>query len=400
MKEPLFPEFPREEYEDRVGRARSIMGELGLDALLLTQMENVRYISGYLSFLWGSKFRPLLAILPADPSVPPCLVLPGQEYGNSRSSWIEDVAFYSDQDDPVPVLVDALHQRALKGKRVGVELGYGTRLGMAQVQWQELSRTFDGDLVDSSPVMRSLRVIKSEREIEALRRACDISCIGVEEGWRALRAGMTEKELSSIMVAAMIREGADPLKTFFCINGGKMRYQAVNSPPTDYALQKGDMVMVDAGAGYKGYVTDFIRQAVLGPPTARQKECFELAMAANDAAIAAIRPGITCADVYDAGRKVLMDAGMGEYGVINIIGHGCGMELHELPYVGERGEVETSDTVLQKGMVFCIEPIIAGVDSPTWDEGVFIQEDMVAVTDDGHDVLTTGLSKDLWITDM
>ena len=160
------------------------------------------------------------------------------------------------------------------------------------------------------------------------------------------------------------------------------------------------MVMVDAGAGYKGYATDFIRQAILGPPTSRQQEWFDLAMKANDAAIAAIRPGVSCADVYDAGRKVLVDAGLGDYGLINIIGHSCGMELHELPYVGERDEVETSDTVLEKGMVLCIEPILAGMDSPTWEAGIFIQEDQVVVTEQGCEVLTSGLSKQLWIADV
>ena len=158
--------------------------------------------------------------------------------------------------------------------------------------------------------------------------------------------------------------------------------------------------MIDGGAVYKGYATDFIRQACLGPPTRQQQEWFDIAKAANDAAIAAIRPGVTCADVYNAGRKVIIDAGLGDYGVINIIGHGCGMEVHELPYVGEREKVETSDTVIEKGMTFCIEPVIAGMDSPTWEAGVFIQEEVVAVTEDGCDVLTSRLSKDLWIADV
>lgn len=400
MKEPLFAEFPLDEYELRVTRARALMEEERMDALLLTQMENVRYVAGYLSLLWISKFRPLLALLPRDPAIAPALILPGQEHGNAKSSWIEEVAFYHDQEDPIGTVVNVLHRKGLKGKRVGVELGYGSRLGMAQVQWETLRRSFTGTLVDSVPLLRRLRGIKSAREIAALRRACEISCIGVEAGWRALREGMTEKELAAIMISTMIQEGAEPMKTFLCVNAGPQRYQIVNSPPSDYRLKKGDLVMVDGGAAYQGYVTDFIRQACLGQPTRQQQKWFDLAKAANNEALAAICPGVRCADVYEVGRRVFIEAGLGDYGVINIIGHSCGTEVHELPYVGERGRVETSDTMIEKGMVFCIEPVIAGMDSPCWEAGIFIVEEVVAVTEEGCDVLTSRLSKDLWIAEV
>ena len=90
---------------------------------------------------------------------------------------------------------------------------------------------------------------------------------------------------------------------------------------------------------------------------------------------------------------------LGDYGVIDIIGHSCGTEVHELPYAVERGRVETSDTVIEEGMVFCIEPLIAGMDSPRWEAGIFIQEDMVAGTETGCEVLTNRLGKDLWIAE-
>ncbi|MGE0821525.1 MAG: M24 family metallopeptidase [Candidatus Binatia bacterium] len=399
MKEPMFAEFPSDEYELRIARARALMETEGIDALLLTQQENVRYLAGYLSLLWISKFRPLLALLPRNPSISPTLILPGQEYGNAKTSWIEEIAFYRDQEDPIDTVVNVLHKKGLRNKTVGVELGYGSRLGMAQVQWEDLRRSFAGTFTDSAPLLRQLRGIKSPREIAMLQRACEISCIGVEAGWRALREGMSEKELAAIMISTMIQEGAEPMKTFLCVTSGPLRYQIVNCPPSDYRLKRGDLVMIDGGATYNGYCTDFIRQACLGTPTSQQREWFDLAKTANDTAIAAIRPGARCADVYDAGRQVFIDAGLGDYGVINIIGHACGMEVHELPYVGERGQVETSDTIIEPGMVFCIEPIIAGMDSPRWEAGIFIQEDMVAVNETSCDILTTKLSKDLWLAD-
>ena len=399
MKEPQFAEFPPEEYELRVTRVRALMEEEGLDALLLTQMENVRYLAGYLSLLWISKFRPLLALVPRDSALAPTLILPGQEYGNAKTSWIENIAFYKDQDDPIGTVVNVLEKTGLKGLHVGVEQGYGSRLGMAQVQWEHLKQAFAGTFVDSAPLLRRLRAIKSPREIAMLRRAGEISCIGVEAGWRALHVGMTEKELAAVMISSMIQEGAEPMKTFLCVTSGPQRYQIVNCPPSDYQLKQGDLVMIDGGAAYNGYVTDFIRQACLGQPTAQQQEWFDLAKTANDTAIATIRPGVRCEEVYEAAHHVFREAGLGDYGVINIIGHSCGTEVHELPYVGERGQVETSDTVIEEGMVFCIEPLIAGMDSPRWEAGIFIQEDMVAVTETGCEILTNRLSKDLWIAE-
>jgi Xaa-Pro dipeptidase len=399
MKEPQFAEFPPEEYALRVTRARALMEEAGVDALLLTQMENVRYLSGYLSQLWISKFRPLLALLPRDPSQAPSLILPGQEYGNAKTSWIEDITFYPDQEDPIGTVASVLDKTGLTGKKVGLELGYGSRLGMAQVQWESLQQSFSGTFVDSAPLLRILRSIKSTREIDRLRRAGEISCIGVEAGWRALHEGMSEKELAAVMISTMIQEGAEPMKTFLCVNAGPQRYQIVNAPPSDYRLKRGDLVMIDGGAAYNGYVTDFIRQACLGQPTSQQQEWFDIAKTANDTAIAAVRPGVQCAEVYEAARQVFRDAGLQDYGVINIIGHSCGTEVHELPYLGEPGRVETSDTLIEQGMVFCIEPIIAGMDSANWEAGIFIQEDMVAVTETGCEILTNRLSKDLWIAE-
>ena len=112
MKQPLFAEFPLDEYELRVSRARTLMEEAGIDTLLLTQQENVRYLAGYLSLLWISKFRPLLTVLPRDPSISPTLILPGQEYGNAKTSWIEEIAFYRDQEDPIGTVVNASTRKA------------------------------------------------------------------------------------------------------------------------------------------------------------------------------------------------------------------------------------------------------------------------------------------------
>jgi Xaa-Pro aminopeptidase len=210
---------------------------------------------------------------------------------------------------------------------------------------------------------------------------------------------MTEKELASVMASTMYAEGAEfgAQPSFLVIMSGPDRYQTVNALASDKPVEEGDLVLIDGGAVFGGYSTDFIRQACLGEPTADQRRWFEICVEANDASIAAIRPGVSGADVYDAGIAVFEREGLLEHNVLNIVGHGTGMEVHELPWLGERDSVYTAETVLEPGMVVCIEPVIAGMDGPQWRAGAFIVEEKVLVTETGAEVLTTDLDKDLWV---
>jgi Xaa-Pro aminopeptidase len=116
--QPPWAEFPVAEYEARYAKAIAVMDFLGLDALLITQEENVRYFSGYLSILWCSKFRPYVVILPRDRAVGPALILPKQETGNGTgTSWIADQRYYPDQDDPIPYVLDALADKGRPSRR-------------------------------------------------------------------------------------------------------------------------------------------------------------------------------------------------------------------------------------------------------------------------------------------
>jgi Xaa-Pro aminopeptidase len=396
-----FAEFPVEEYRRRYARATALMAEEGLDALILTHELNVRYYTGYLSILWESRFRSLTAVLPRDTGLGPTLVLPGQETGNALgTSWVPDRIFYPDQEPIVAHLVRALREKGLESGRIGMELGFGTRLGMTHTDFEAFrAAVAPAEIVDSSVLMQTVRMLKSEAETGRIRRACEISQSAVRAGFEALHPGMTEKELAAILGATMYAEGAElgSRPTFLTVDSYPGRRKMVNSIASDHRIAEGEMVMVDGGATHGGYATDFIRQACMGTPTADQRRWFDIAIEANESALASIRPGVTGADVYEAGLGVFEKHGLAGYNVLNIAGHGTGMEVHELPWLGERDAVYSSDTVLEPGMVFCVEPVIAGMDGPDWDAGVFIVEDKVLVTEDGHEVLTTALSKELWV---
>lgn len=406
VKETKWSDFPVQEYQERWNRASQLMEEQDIDALLLTQCENVRYFSGYLSLLWCSKFRPFVVVLPKDHSLGASLILPGQERGNSLTSWIEDVVIYSDQVDPVLYIAEVLEKKGFGRRNIGAELGFGQRLGMTYDQFGELrAKLPDARFVNATRLIQDIRVIKSPAEIECLKKACEISQVAARTGWEALHPGMTEKELVAIMVSTMFRKGAELgiVPSFFAIRAGWERNKVPNALATDTVIREGDLVAIDAGACYKGYVCDFIRQAFVGEPTTDQLELFNLAIEANDAAIEAIRPGVTGADVYEAAIQVFEDAGVSQYNLSNIVGHGLGLEVHEIPWLGEREVVYTSDVILKPGMCFSVEPIIGGLKDmdgtpdPEHETGRFIVEDVVVVTETGCENLTTSLSKELWI---
>ena len=399
-----FAEFPLSEYARRYARAIRLMEEADLDALLLTQELNVRFFSGYLTILWESRFRSLILILPRDPKIGPTLIVPGQETGNAEgTSWVPDRLIYPDQENIVAHTVSALHDKGLAAGRLGMELGFGQRVGMTQEDLALLRKQLpDAKISRATEFIQAVRMIKSEAEIERVRKACDISQIAVTEGFSALHEGMTEKELGQIIGSSMYREGAElsSRPSIMSIGTSPGRPKICNALPSDHALSRGDLVMLDGGAVYGGYATDFIRQACLGEPTDDQRRWFDVAIEANDACIAAVKPGASGADVYEAGIAVFERHGLLEYNCINIVGHAVGVEIHELPWLGERDVVYSSDTRLQPGMVFCVEPVIAGMDGPEWHAGFFMVEDKLLVTETGCEVLTNSLSKEMWIQDL
>ncbi len=398
---PAHAEFPTAEYEARYARAIRAMESAELDALVLTHELNVRYFTGYLTILWESRFRSLMAILPRDPALGPTLVIPGQETGNALgTSWVPDRVIYPDQENGVPYLIQALEEKGLAGARLGMELGFGQRLGMTQEDYDALrSGLPDARIESATPLMQAVRMIKSPAEVERVRRACEISGKAVAEGFDALHEGMTEKELAAVLGAAMYREGAElgSRPTFLTVSTYPGRALMVNSLASDHAIGRGEMVMLDGGATHGGYATDFIRQACIGPPTDEQRRWFDICIEANNACIDAVKPGVTGADVYEAGIGVFERHGLERYNLINIVGHGTGMEVHELPWLGEREVVYSAETRLEPGMVLCVEPVIAGMDGPECHAGIFIVEDKLLVTDDGCEVLTPFPDKDLWV---
>jgi Xaa-Pro dipeptidase len=210
------------------------------------------------------------------------------------------------------------------------------------------------EFVSADPVTVGCRVIKSPAEIALLQRANDITIACYKAAFQTLREGMTQGELSANIAAAYRALGVQG--NAIAIFGKFTAFPHGSIQPQQ--LREGDMVLIDDGCSVEGYQSDITRTTVFGKPTKRQTEIWNLERKAQDAALAAARPGAACESVDAAARKVITDAGFGPGykvpGLPHRTGHGIGLDGHEWTYL-----VKGNRTQLQPGMCFSDEPTIA-----------------------------------------
>jgi Xaa-Pro dipeptidase len=210
------------------------------------------------------------------------------------------------------------------------------------------------EFVSADPVTVGCRVIKSPAEIALLQRANDITIAAYKAAFQTLRSGMTQGELSANIAAAYRALGVqgDAMAIF----GKYTAFPHGSIQPQQ--LREGDMVLIDDGCSVEGYQSDITRTTVFGKPTKRQTEIWNLERKAQDAALAAAKPGAACESVDAAARKVITDAGFGPGykvpGLPHRTGHGIGLDGHEWTYL-----VKGNRTQLEPGMCFSDEPTIA-----------------------------------------
>lgn len=378
-----YMDFSRDEFVDRHRRVQALMRQAGLDAALLSDAGNLIYVTGYRTLLLVSKFRPFLAMVFADGD--PVLILPNLEVGVGRQmSWIDDVrgwgarGYYTDRPDALSVIKDLITERRLAGKRIGFELSLGQRLAMTFDQFEAFRDAFTAagcQIGNVADVLWKARIKKSPREIEYLRVAGRATDAGYLAALAIARDGVSEKELSDAIAVGMIKAGAD-WPAFLVVQSGTSRYDMMNPPASTRRAEKGDMVIFDIGAMYRGYWGDMTRGFFIGPPTSRQREFYQAELEIFTRTRDAVRPGISIEEIDKVAEQVTIDLGYREY-MWHRTGHAIGIDVHELPSVAA-GDT----TVLEPGMVFTIEPGIYD-----FSVGAFRIEDVVVVTETGYESL-------------
>ena len=389
-------EFPGQEFKRRYDLMRDTMTARGVDALLITREENIRYFTGYYSTLWDSGNRYFAALLPRDASIPPTLVTTGDSLFTPQS-WIDDVRRPGDtppfdlRATTSELLANILNEKGLAKGTIGMELGSGMSLNMPQSEWMLLQQAVpDAKFCDFGNFLWKQREIKSVHEIEKIREACRIGMAAIRACYSSLRAGMTEKEAAGIMLSRMFEEGATKISYFTLICGKDRHVWANYNPRKHYTIKQGDLIVVDMGPTYEGYHADINRMASIGEPDAHSRRILDAVLEASDAAIGAIKPGARCGDLYEVAATIIRKAGFEHMIPSVMIGHGIGLMQHEGPEI-----CENSETTLEEGMVVTIEPWM--VDLPDGKESLYNCEDNIVVTENGHDVLTAALPQNFHI---
>jgi len=325
--------------------------------------------------------RPVVLLIPAHGE--PALVLPEFELPKVDSFPFKVQAFPYGED---PSEWNAAFRRAvgslgLDGQRIGVESRHLRLLEFHHVK----SGAPLAEFPDASEILAALRVRKDENEIAAMRRAVRIAEQALSDTIPSIRIGMTERELASELLMQLLKNGSEPDLPFAPIVSAGPNSANPHASPSERKLQVGDLLVVDWGATYDGYISDLTRTFAIGSVDEEFRRIHQIVQEANAAGCASAKPGLPAAHVDRAAREVIERSGYGEF-FNHRTGHGIGMEAHEDPYI--RGG---NPQLLETGMAFTVEP---GIYLPRRN-GVRI-EDNVVMTEGGAEILSN-MSRELQV---
>lgn len=339
------PPIGKEERAARIGKARRLMAENHLDAVLLEPGSSLSYFTGV---RWGRSERTFAMVFPAKGE--PIYIVPGFEEQRAKEliDPASEVRVWQEDENPAARIAQALKDRGISAGRVGMEetvrffLFDNLRKANARLE-----------LVSADPVTAGCRMTKSPAEIAILTRANHVALKGVAAAAKTLHEGITHLQFKANCERAMQALGCPGDATITFGEATALPHGSV----VPQKLKQGDMIVLDAVCELHGYNADITRSFVFGKPSARQREVWNLERKTQDAALAAVRPGTPCDSIDAASRKVLADAGFGpDYklpGLPHRTGHGIGLDVHEWPYL-----VRGNKLPMQPGMCFSDEPMI------------------------------------------
>ncbi|WGU93657.1 Xaa-Pro peptidase family protein [Paenibacillus dendritiformis] len=345
---------------------RTAMEQEGHDALLITDPKHVYYLTG---FACDPHERFLGLVIQRDAE--PTLIVPALDADKAASaSSVKNIVTHTDTDNPYdvlkPCLPAGLNQLAFEKNHISV------------ARFEALAAALDAKrYADAGPILQELRVIKSPEEVERLLEAIRVIEDVLMEGVSRVRPGITELDVVAELEYLMKKKGAERPSFDTMVLAGE-RAALPHGVPGNRVIREGELLLFDLGVYVNGYASDITRTFAVGEVNEESRRIYDTVLAANEAAIAAVKPGVTFGSLDRTARQVIEDRGYGDY-FTHRLGHGLGLDVHEYPSVHGRNE-----DVLKPGMVFTIEP---GVYVPNV-AGVRIEDDVI-VTEDGVRVLTS-----------
>jgi Xaa-Pro aminopeptidase len=351
------------DYQDRVRRAQAEMARQGVDALAIGVGSDLLYLAGYPGH---TSERLTLMIVPKEGE--PKIVVPQLEAPRLGAAGVPfPPVAWEETADPANIAADIIWETGARSVASNNELWASFLIKMQrhlpEVQWE-----IAGD------IMRELRMCKDTAEVDLIREASHRTDAAWVEFTQTKIAGLTERQAGERLMDLMRQHGMESVA--FCICASGPNSASPHYSTADRVIREGDAIVFDFGGRFQHYVSDITRTVHIGEPSDEYRTVYATVLRANEAAFAAVRPGVACQEIDRAARNVIMDAGYGEY-FIHRVGHGLGLDVHEEPYM-----VEGNTLPLRVGMIFSDEP---GIYMPG-KFGVRI-EDSVVCTETGGEKL-------------
>lgn len=376
----MIPErgFPEAEYALRTAKAQAAMARDGLAGLLLTTEPEMRYFSGFHTLFWQSPTRPWFLFVPATGK--PVAVIPEIGAELMRATWIEDIRTWSapaPDDDGISLLTELLAPYASRGEVIGLMKGHETHLRMPLNDYERLLVGLgDLSISDATDLIRSLRMVKSEREIEKIGYACAIASRSFARLPDLAYQGQPLEDVFRAFRREMLGQGADDIP--YLVGGADTGgYRDVISPPSRRPLARGDILMLDTGSTWDGYFCDFDRNWAIGSADDASRRAYDVLWRATEAGIATARPGATCRDIFQAMQGVIAEMD-DQGGDVGRLGHGLGMQLTEWP-----SHAAWDSTEIVENMVLTLEPSLGYGDGR-----IMVHEENIVIRQAGAELLT------------
>jgi Xaa-Pro dipeptidase len=337
-----------QERKQRIAKAQELMAREKLDAIFMEGTTTCFYFTG---MRWGQSERTFGVVIPAKGEL--AYVCPKFEDDRAKelinTTFGSELRCWEEHESPYQLILNIVKDRGVTHRRIGIE--ERVRFFIADGV-KKVATGFE--VVDATPVTAGCRMYKTNAEIALMQKANDVTIEAYKAAFATIVPGMSQATFAANISSAFRKLG---------YTGGASvqvgKYSALpHGSITPQTIKEGDIVMVDGGTSCEGYASDITRTIIVGKPTQRQVDIWNLEKKAQDAAFAAMKIGAPCEAVDAAARKVIEDAGFGKnYGLPGLphrTGHGIGLEGHEWTNF-----VKGNTTKIAPGMCFSDEPTIS-----------------------------------------
>jgi len=365
-----------------IKRYVKIMEEMNLEGIVVTRIENVQSLTR-----WRAPFGRNHYVLKYGAMINRSgevifLTRPGDEVKvKAVMPWLKDVRIIPDMGHDVigqKGSWEGVIEETCKDYNIIKRLG--ADLLTLKVLYSLNTNMPNLEIIDLDDTILKMRMIKTEDEIKVMRMSVEVAEKALEAGLAIADYGLRECDISAKIAEVAMKEDIEGLHlTPHVITGPHSSFKYRHH--TDRRIRFGDIIRIDAGVIYAGYCGEYNRATIAGRPSPKQQKMAQVVYEGHTKAIEAIKPGVIAKDVDAIPRKIFEEKGYEKYAYRHPTGHGLGMSVHEMPSISR-----SSDTVLKPGMVINIEPGIIYFDDPAVGGVTF--EDVVLVTDSGHEILT------------